>query len=455
MMPGMSDAIEAAPAAQRASLLAASVAAPRGRVRLRTLILLRWAAIAGQLAALLIVRYGLGFDLPIGPALAIVGASGLLNLWATWPWPSGRRRTMQLGDRAAVAYLGFDLLQLAALLYLTGGLHNPFAVLILAPVTVSATILSRTSTVALSLLAIVAIVLLALFHMPLPWPDPGFTLQPIFVTGFGVALTVAVVFIAAYVFSVAEESRRMSDALSATQLALAKEQRRSALGALAAATAHSLGTPLATIALVAKEIARDLPPDSPIAGDVELLLSESARCREILTGLSTRPEASDESGPMPAKALIESVAEPFHTGRVRLAVEVEPAARAAQLPPRPDIVHGLGNLIENAFEFARTTVRVAIRSGGEDLVIDIADDGAGFDPGLIGRLGEPYLSGGPQGREGKDVHMGLGVFIAQTLLGQSGASVLFRNMAHGGAAVTVSWSRTALQSLYQDSGSGA
>src|SRR5690606_11950857 len=169
----------------------------------------------------------------------------------------------------------------------------------------------------------------------------------------------------------------------------------------------------------------------------------------------TRPEEGDESAPMPAKALIESVAEPYRTGRIRLTVEAEPGAQGVLLPPRPDIVHGLGNLIENAFEFARTSVRVAIRSAGGDLVIEIADDGAGFDPGLIARLGEPYLSGGPQGRQGKDVHMGLGVFIAQTLLGQSGAALLFRNAPEGGATVTVSWSKAALSSLGRDGGSEA
>ncbi|MBX6320699.1 MAG: ActS/PrrB/RegB family redox-sensitive histidine kinase [Rhodospirillaceae bacterium] len=434
--------------------------AGRGRVRLRTLIVIRWVAIAGQLAALLIVRFGLGYALPLAPTLGVVAASALLNLWALRPW-SGRRRTAQLGDRDAALYLGFDLIQVAALLYLTGGLHNPFAVLILAPVTVSATTLSRSSTVGLALLALVIVAGLAVRHLPLPWREPGFTQEPMFVLGFAIALGVAVVFTAVYVISVAEEAQRMSDALSATQMALAREQRRSALGALAAAAAHGLGTPLATIAVVAKEIARDLPADSPLREDVELLLSQSDRCREILAGLATRPEAGDhEAALMPAEALIESVAAPYRTGRAQLVVQVEEAAGPGRpgaaesvplLPSRPEIVHGLGNLIENAFEFAHTTVRVAIAQGRDGLSVRIADDGPGFDPGLVGRLGEPYLFAGSQGRrverEGKDVHMGLGVFIAQRLLEQTGASLAFANRPEGGAEVTVVWSAAALARL--------
>jgi two-component system, sensor histidine kinase RegB len=432
----------------------------RGRVRLRTLVLIRWVAIAGQAAALLIVHFGLTYALPLGPALGVVAASALLNVWALRPWSRGRRPA-HLGDREAALYLAFDLVQVAVLLYLTGGLHNPFAVLVLAPVIVSATTLSRASTVGLALLALVAVVVLAFSHLPLPWREPGFTQHPMFVSGYAIALGVAVVFTAAYVMSIAEEARRMSDALSATQMALAREQRRSALGALAAAAAHGLGSPLATIAVVAKELARDLPPDSPLREDVNLLLSQSDRCRDILAGLATRPEAGEhEDTVMPAKALIESVATPYQTGRAQLLIEVvAPAAGKGPattvptplLPSRPEIVHGLGNLIENAFEFARSTVRVTIGYGRSGLTVSIADDGPGFDPGLVGRLGEPYLSGGPQGRaggrDGKDVHMGLGVFIAQRLLEESGAALAFANRPEGGAEVTVAWQPAALDRL--------
>src|SRR5215468_5362210 len=264
-----------------------------GRVRLRTLNAIRWVAIAGQAVALLIVHYGLGYPLPIHWALAVVAASVVINLWAA----IGRRSPERLGDRDAALYLAYDLLQLGVLLFLTGGLHNPFAFLILSPVTVSATILSRVSTGALATLALVVVGVLALFHLPLPWPDQTFALEPVFIAG--------------YVFSVAEEARRMSDALAATYMALDREQRVSALGTLAAAVAHRLGSPLGTIAVVAKELAREVPPGAPHRTDIDLLLSESQRCRTILAELSMRPESGEAPQRVPIGALIETAAAPY------------------------------------------------------------------------------------------------------------------------------------------------
>lgn len=425
--------------------------AARGRVRLRTLAIIRWVAIAGQAAALIIVHFGLGYRLPIWPAIVMVGASALVNVWVT----VGRPATVRLGDREVAFYLAFDLLQLTGLLYLTGGLNNPFAVLILAPVTVSATVLSRTSTIGLALLALVVIALLAFFHLPLPWPDGSFEMQPILIFGLALALAVSTVFVATYVFSVAEEARRMSDALAATQMALDREQRISALGSLAAAAAHELGSPLGTIAVIAKEIARDLPSDSPLKEDAELLISQSARCRDILAGLAARPEA-DAGEPftrLSLPALVEVAASPHRDDRVRLVVDAAPEVGSAESAPvvarSPGVLHGLGNLIQNAIQFARSEVTVAIRWSESHIVISILDDGPGFDPVLLDQLGEPYLSGrstvragdSAAGGQGEGEHMGLGVFIAQTLLERSGASLRFANRAEGGAAVTVTWRR--------------
>jgi two-component system sensor histidine kinase RegB len=422
--------------------------AARGRVRLRTLALIRWVAIAGQAAALLIVHVGLGYHLPIWPAFVMVAASALVNIWTTL----GRPAAARLGDREVAFYLAFDLLQLAALLYLTGGLNNPFAILILAPVTVSATVLSRASTIGLSLLALAVVVLLAFFHLPLPWPDGSFEMEPLLVFGLGLALAVSTVFVAAYVFSMAEEARRMSDALAATQMALDREQRVSALGSLAAAAAHELGSPLGTIAVIAKEIARDLPPGSPLKEDAELLISQSARCRDILAGLAARPE-TDGGAPfslLALPALIEVAAAPHRSDRVRLVLDGAPAEGAEATPPvvarSPSALHGLGNLIQNAVQFARAEVKVVMRWTDSHIIVTILDDGPGFDPGLLDHLGEPYLSGRAAGREGDAAgdgeHMGLGVFIAQNLLGRTGASLRFDNRPDGGAEVTVTWRRS-------------
>jgi two-component system sensor histidine kinase RegB len=413
----------------------------RGRIRRRTLVLIRWIAVAGQLATILTVRYALGFQFEIGFALAAVAASVLFNIW------SAARQPARLSNREATLSLGFDIMQLSVLLFLTGGLHNPFALLVLAPVTIAATILSLTSTVALGVFSAACITALGLWHMPLPWEGFSLVLPPLYRLGLWVAMVLSIGLLATYNWSIAEEGRRMSDALSATQLALAREQRVSALGMLAASTAHQLGSPLGTIAVVAKEIARDLPQGSPLAEDVALLLSESRRCRDILAGLE---DHRDEAGGspfarLPVTALIEAAAEPCRREGITIRYEAGPAAGFRESPEpsvahSPEIIHGLGSIIENAVQFARTEVTIATSWTETDVEAMIADDGPGFPAHILPMIGEPYISS----RKGTGVHMGLGLFIAQTLLERTGAAVSFGNGVRG-AVVTVRWPRAALE----------
>ncbi|MFZ0694577.1 MAG: ActS/PrrB/RegB family redox-sensitive histidine kinase [Alphaproteobacteria bacterium] len=415
----------------------------RGRVRMRTLALIRWIAVAGQLVTLLAVRYEFGFTLPIGAALAVVGISALFNLWS-WSRHPARSR---LSNREATFSLAFDILQLSLLLFLVGGLQNPFSLLILAPVTIAATILSLTSTLALGLLSAVCITALALWHLPLPWSDGAqLTLPILYLVGLWLALVLSIGLLAAYNWSIAEEGRRMSDALSATQAALAREQRVSALGMLAASTAHQLGSPLGTIAVVAKEIARDLPPESPLAEDVTLLLSESERCREILAGLDrNRDETGSPFAKLPIIVLIEEAAAPHGGGRVTLRYESGPAPEFPDSPmpmvaPSPEILHGLRSIIQNAVQFARSRAIVAIHWTEDEIEVTIRDDGPGFPTHILPVIGEPYIST----RQGTGEHMGLGLFIAQTLLERTGAVLSFGNLRRG-ASVTVRWRRVALE----------
>ena len=426
---------------------------PDDPVRLRTLTRIRWVAIVGQITALMVVHYGLGFPVPFGPALAVVGASLSLNLAAMLGWPS----TVRLGERSAAAFLAFDICQLAVLLYLTGGLENPFSFLLLAPVAVSATILSLRSICALSVLSIGSITLLAMDHHALPWTGSGFSLPRVYVLGIWVAFVTGIVFFATYTWRVAEGARRMSGALVASQLALAREQRLAALGGLAAAAAHELGSPLGTIAVVAREIARELPADSPIGEDVELLMSETARCRDILAELAGRPEEEDASSPfarLPLRALVQAAAERHEDERVTLDFDVGPDGDdGAEAEPvvvrRPDIVHGLGNLVQNAIQFAHEKVVVRIRWDRETATITIRDDGLGFPGALLEQLGEPYISM----RNDPGDHMGLGIFIARTLLQRSGARVTFENDARaGGAVATVFWQRERIEICDEDGG---
>ncbi|HVY98269.1 MAG TPA: ActS/PrrB/RegB family redox-sensitive histidine kinase [Dongiaceae bacterium] len=430
----------AAPAARRPR--------PRGRIRLRTIIFIRWIAVVGQLATLLFVHYVMGYDLPIGWALATVAALAAITAGAQ----VRRKASARLTDRESALYFAFDMVQLSVLLYLTGGLNNPFAILILAPVTVSATTLSYRSTVGLSALAITCINALAVFHEPLPWTPEGLKLPQNFVTALAIALGLAVIFITSYVYRVAQESRRLSDALAAAQAALDRELSLSTLGALAAAAAHELGSPLGTISLVSREMQRDLPPDSPLREDIDLLVSQSARCREILAELSRRPGQSpaDHFGNVPLPLLIELAAEPHRRPHVALRIEEHPDP-ADPVPPlvprRPELLHGLGNLLQNAIEFAREEVKVDLWWNAEEIGVTISDDGVGFPPDLLDRLGDPYLSrpGDVKSKqtERQGDHMGLGIFIAQHLIEQSGGMVTFTNNAYGGAEVQMSWPRNA------------
>lgn len=415
-------------------------------VRLRTLTLIRWVAIVGQALALLVVHFGFGFPVPLAAAFAVVGASLILNLIVM----TGRPTPVRLGERAAAAFLAFDIMQLTALLYLTGGLENQFAFLLLAPVAVSATILTVRSTFALCVLSIASITLLAVVHYPLPWAEGGFTVPQVYILGTWVALAIGIVFFAIYTWRVAEEARRMSNALAASQLALAREQQLAALGGLAAAAAHELGSPLGTIAVVSGEIARDLPAESPLSDDVRLLISETARCRDILAELANRSgEGEDRSSPfalLPVHVLVQAAAERHQQEHVRFSFNNLPIHDDGKLSEpvvtrSPEIIHGLGNIIQNAVQFASSTVYISTGWDTETIRVTIRDDGPGFPPGLLERLGEPYISS----RGSAGGHMGLGVFIAQTLLQRSGAGIAFRNDVAGGAMVDILWQRDQLE----------
>ncbi len=414
---------------------------PLGRVRLRTVLLARWLAVAGQALALVTARFGFAIDLPLDAALAVVGASLLLNLFLILKRPAAL-----LSERAVAALLCWDTLQLGGLLYLTGGLTNPFAVLLLAPVVVAATILSRRATFVLVALCTAVASVLVFRHRSLAWPDGGLEAPVLYVAGIWAAIVIAAAFIALYAGNVAQEARQVADALAATQMALAREQRLAALGALAAATAHQLGTPLSTIAVVAKEMARDIPENSPLAEDARLLQAETARCRDILAKLAARPE-DDPGSPLlrpPASAVVEAAIAAHPSDRVVITQSASGSGGEPRIAATEEIAQGLGNLIENAAQFAHTAVEVRTSWDRDGLEIAIADDGPGFASGVLDRLGEPYLSVRTRERGRESIHMGLGVFIATTLLERTGAQVAFFNRPRGGAQVLVRWTRARL-----------
>ncbi len=410
------------------------------RLRLNTLIKLRWLAIIGQSAAVLIVAYGFNFPLPVSICFALIALSAWLNLFLAFRYPA----THRLRPFAALGIMVFDAIQLAGLLFLTGGLTNPFSLLMIVPVVVSATSLPLRMTIFLGALVIAMATLLVLYHLPLPWfPGTELPMPFVYVSGMWVAVVSSITFTGIYAWRVAEEARMLANALAATELVLQREQHLSALDGLAAAAAHELGTPLATIALVAKEMERELADDPRWHEDVTLLRTQSERCREILkrlTSLSTESEA--HLAQLPLTSLIEEVIAPHRD--FGISIKLEPGERTGPEPVgrrNPGVIYGLGNLVENAVDFARESVTVRWRWNEGTVTLDVVDDGRGFPPEIIDRIGEPYMSTRQGAEPGGG--LGLGLFIAKTLLERSGASLSFRNaMEPGkGAMVQVTWPR--------------
>lgn len=411
-------------------------------LRLNTLIRLRWLAIVGQSAAVLIVAYWLGFPLPVSLCFALIALSAWLNLFLAFRYPA----THRLPPRFALGILLFDALQLAGLLYMTGGLTNPFSLLMTVPVVISATSLPARWTLLLGLLVVSMATLLVFFHLPLPWfPGVSLSMPFIYVAGMWMAVVSSIAFTAVYAYRVAEEARLLANALAATELILQREQHLSALDGLAAAAAHELGTPLATIALVAKEMERALGGDDRFREDVTLLRSQSERCREILkrlTSLSTEGEA--HLARLPFTSLVEEIVAPHRDFGIR--ISLEPGERQGPEPVgrrNPGVIYGLGNLVENAVDFAREAVALRWTWNEARVELSVVDDGPGFPAEVLDRIGEPYMSKRKPGAGGGG--LGLGLFIAKTLLERSGARVTFGNAGEPGkgAMVRVVWPRDA------------
>ena len=427
------------------------------RLRLQTLTRLRWIAVAGQSVAVIGTHFGLGFAMPLGWCLLVIGLSITLNTALRLSFAARHRLSVPIGT----ALLVYDMAQLGCLLWLTGGIENPFSFLLVAPVTVAAATLPLESTLILSVLTLAVAGILGRYHLPLPWFEgQTFALPATYAAGIWTSILCGLIFMGLYARRLAREAWQMSEALAATELVLSREQRLHALDGLAAAAAHELGTPLGTITVVARELERSLPPDSPMKEDMELLRSQVKRCREILKTLT---EKSAEGDPLhtflPLSHLIEESVEPYRVFEKEIKVTAGPAPGlegAAVAEPisqrRPGVVYGLTNLVENAVDFADSHVAILAGWTAERVTITISDDGPGFPPNILSSLGEPYVTtrGAPDRAQTKDDQgggLGLGFFIAKTLLERSGAEIEIANREQpgSGAVVQVSWPRATFE----------
>jgi two-component system sensor histidine kinase RegB len=419
-------------------------------LRLQTAVRLRWFGVVGQLVTVCFVRFVLDFSLPLGVCLAFIALSAWLNVFLRIRHPA--RRWLSTGS--ATTLLAYDILQLGALLYLTGGIENPFAFLLVVPVTVSAATLPSPHTIGLGLLAACVGVALSVWHLSLPWyGNAGLGLDVLYKVGMLASISSGMLFLALYAWRLAKEARQMTAALAATEMVLAREQQLHALDGLAAAAAHELGTPLSTITVVAKDLAREAPAGSNYAEDLALLQSQAQRCREILTKLTRSPGEPDPlHARMSLTQLVEEAAEPYRGFSAELVLSVDRGKEMDGQEPvgerRPGVIYGLGNLIENAVDFARRRVEVTARWSAREVTITIVDDGPGISRDIIDALGDPYITTRRSHRPGSGMGnepsgLGLGFFIAKTLLERSGAVVSFENRARPalGAEVKIVWPR--------------
>lgn len=403
-------------------------------IRRRTLVLLRWVALGGQLLAIL-AAWLIGVRFPVLSALALVGAGAALNLWMT----ASPARVTQTG---AAWQLVFDLVQISALIGLTGGMSNPFALLMLVPVTIAATALGDRQTVMVGVVTVVMISLAGWLAAPLDHPTLDLMMPPILQLAHWVAILIGVVFFATYARRVSGELATMTDALFATQMALAREQKLQHLGGVIAAAAHEMGTPLATIKLIAAEmqdeLAEALPDRTDLAEDALTLTQSADRCRDIMRSMGRAGKDDLQLHAAPLQTVLEEAAEP-HTARgPAVTIRLADRPNAPVIRRDPGLIHGLRNIIQNAVDFAESRVTIDADWTADHLIVVVEDDGPGFPAPTLGQLADPFpVSRRNDHRPGYE-GMGLGLFIARALLEGTGARLRFDN-GDAGAKVTIRW----------------
>jgi two-component system sensor histidine kinase RegB len=392
---------------------------PLRYVRVDTLVRLRWLAVFGQTAAVLVVYDGFDLEVPFWACLGVIAAYALVNIVLRMRF----RHNQRLAPPYAAGLLAFDIVELAVLLYLTGGLQNPFSFLLAGPVLISAAALPKRMTLMLGGLVFVCATILMRYYFALPWPEEyPFEVPPLYLIGVWLSLMMGIAYISMYAWQINEESRQLSDALAATELVLTREHYLSQLDGLAAAAAHELGTPLSTILVVARELERELErgvkPGARLAEDIKLLREQAQRCGGILAKLTELPAPGEPFERMKLSALIEEVVAPHRDVGVDIAVAI-----ARDDPGEP----------------------VGAKWTADQVVVVVSDDGSGFPPEIIDRMGEPYVTS-ERGRRmrGREIPgLGLGFFIAKTLLARAGAKISLENkqFPRRGAVVRVRWRR--------------
>ena len=404
----------------------------------------RWIALIGQVLTIFVVHYALQFSLPLLSCLLVVAASALVGIWQS----IYTRLHKKMSRRIVMGLLLFDTLQLGILIYLTGGIVNPFAIMLLAPVTVSATVLPRKDTMVLASIVVLMATILTYYHDPLPWGDANFVIPNLYIAGLWTALVLTTIFIAAYAGIIARNSRQLARGLAEAQLTMAREQQMVALGSLATSAAHKLGSPLNTITLIAHDLNSSSASDpKQLREDIEVLKAETERCRLILAELNEDAIklGQEVDDPIPILAMMKGlVDERFEDSRdiVNVILDIDETSSPLYVIRKPELIHPVETILDNAAQFANGRIDLIIRYDEKNLSITINDDGPGFQSSILSNLGNPYNSS----RAGRDGHMGLGIFITITMVEQIGGKVVLENRKIGGASVGISYPRESIES---------
>ena len=403
----------------------------------KTLVILRWIAITGQLVAINLVYNYLNLEFPIIESHLIIFVGLLTNLFLQF-----KIKTNQLKDVYSSLFLIYDLIQLSGLLYLTGGISNPFSILLIVPAIVSSTFLSMGTTIILGAITILLLFVLTNFYLPLPGViEYGFNFPTFYLIGMLISIIVGLVFLSYFGIRFAGETKKRSEALNKLQQVIAKEYELESLGGQAAAAAHSLGTPLATITVVAKELRKEIGERSKHSKDLDLLISQSKRCGNILKKISQKQIIEDKfmSAVKLEDLLVEILRSFMETSEKNIKLKTNNDNNKIDIKRSPEIIYGLRNFIGNAVKFSKNKVEVEIESNNNSVIISINDDGPGFPEDVIKLLGEPYIKSKSKEINNKS-GLGLGTFLGKTLLERQGAKLSFsKGVKHNGALVEIYW----------------
>ena len=410
-----------------------------------TLTILRYIAIFGQFIAVNIVYYFLKLDFPINESYSIIFLGLLTNLFLQF-----RVKVNQLRDTYASFFLLCDLIQLSILLYFTGGILNPFSFLLIIPTIVSSTFLSMGTTIILSVITSFMLFLLTYFSLPLPGMDENiFNIPNFYKLGILTSILIGLIFLSYFGIRFSGETKKRSEALNKLQEVIAKEYELESLGGQAAAAAHSLGTPLATISVVAKELKKEIGNNKEISKDIDLLISQTKRCSEILKKISKKQIEEDIFlSSIKLEDLLEEIINSFkETSSKKIELFVENDENKINIQRSPEIIYGLRNFIGNAVKFSKSKVKIDLISDEKLVEIKINDDGPGIPEDVINKIGEPYIKS--KSKElSSNAGLGLGTFLGKTLLERQGAKLLFRkNGELGGASAIINWSPKAFTNV--------